>query len=105
MKKTSILGIAACLLALVSASCEKEEIKPEQKGDGTVVLNCVKPAYLMPGDTVALISPSYFTPMENVNKTADLLRSWGLVPVIGPNVGNIISFLQNAKSSRRTCCH
>ena len=81
MKKTSILGIAACLLALVSASCEKEEIKPEQKGDGTVVLNCVKPAYLMPGDTVALISPSYFTPMENVNNTADLLRSWGLVPV------------------------
>lgn len=89
MKKTSILGIAACLLALVSASCEKEEIKPEQKGDGTVVLNCVKPAYLMPGDTVALISPSYFTPMENVNKTADLLRSWGLVPVIGSNVGKM----------------
>ncbi|MBR3398230.1 MAG: LD-carboxypeptidase, partial [Prevotella sp.] len=35
----------------------------------------------------ALISPSYFTPMENVEKTADLLRSWGLEPVVGPNVG------------------
>lgn len=52
-----------------------------------MVINCVKPDYLVSGDKVALISPSYFTPMENVEKTANLLRSWGLEPVIGPNVG------------------
>ena len=52
-----------------------------------VVLNCERPDYLKAGDKVALISPSYFTPMENVEKTADVLRGWGLVPVIGPNVG------------------
>ena len=56
-----------------------------------MTLECVKPAYLKAGDTVALISPSYFTPMENVEKTADLLRSWGLVPVIGPNVGKVFA--------------
>lgn len=52
-----------------------------------VKLNCKKPDYLKRGDKVALISPSFFTPMENVEKTAALLRTWGLEPVIGPNVG------------------
>ena len=28
--------------------------------------------------------------MENVEATADVLRSWGLVPVIGPNVGKVV---------------
>ena len=55
-----------------------------------IVLNCEKPDYLKAGDKVALISPSYFTPMENVEKTADLLRRWGLEPVIGPNVGKVV---------------
>lgn len=52
-----------------------------------ITLNCVRPPYLQKGDKVALISPSYATPMENVEKTAQLLRTWGLEPVIGPNVG------------------
>ena len=58
--------------------------------DQSVVLNCKKPDYLKAGDKVALISPSYYTPMENVEKTADVLRSWGLQPVIGPNVGKVV---------------
>ena len=48
-----------------------------------------KPACLSAGDRVALISPSYFTPMENVEKTALVLRGWGLEPVIGPHVGKV----------------
>ena len=58
--------------------------------DQSVVLNSKKPDYLKAGDKVALISPSYYTPMENVEKTADVLRSWGLQPVIGPNVGKVV---------------
>ena len=58
--------------------------------DQTVELNCAKPDYLKAGDKVALISPSYFTPMENVEKTAVVLRSWGLEPVVGPNVGKVV---------------
>ena len=52
-----------------------------------VVLDCTKPATLKAGDKVALISPAYFTPMENVEKTCDVLRGWGLEAVVGPNVG------------------
>ncbi len=85
MKKT-LLILAIAVLAL--SSCEKENVKPTQSDP--VTLSCVRPEYLKTGDTVALISPSYFTPMENVQLTADLLRSWGLVPIIGPNVGKVV---------------
>ena len=61
-----------------------------EKSDKSVTLNCVKPAYLKVGDKVALISPSYSTPMENVVKTTEVLRGWGLEPVVGPNVGKIV---------------
>lgn len=37
-------------------------------------VSCVKPDYLKAGDRVALISPSYYTPMENIEKTADVVR-------------------------------
>ena len=77
----------AVLTALLTASCTDEEETLTPSGENTVTLRCQKPDYLKAGDRVALISPSYYTPMENVEKTADVLRQWGLEPVIGPNVG------------------
>ena len=76
-------------LSMTLTSCSDDEIVVVNL-DETVVLNCVKPDYLKAGDKVALISPSYFTPMENVEKTAAVLRSWGLEPVVGPNVGKVV---------------
>lgn len=49
----------------------------------------IMPPPLKKGDKIALISPSYSTSMENVNNTAEILKKWGYVPVIGPNVGKI----------------
>lgn len=72
-------------------SCSDDNSNTMSNPDEAVVINCVKPDYLKAGDKVALISPSYFTPMENVEKTADVLRSWGLEPVIGPNVGKVVN--------------
>ena len=45
------------------------------------------PDFLKKGDKVALISPASYIDPSYAEKTADALRSWGLVPVIGPNVG------------------
>lgn len=87
--------IASVLLMLCGAlsSCDKDNdpvpVPAPQPDSDVVELNCVQPGFLKPGDKVALISPSYFTPMENVTKTAEILRSWGLEPVIGPNVGKV----------------
>ena len=89
MKMNKLRVLAAILsCGLAALSCTPDE--PAGSGDGSgISLQCVRPDYLKPGDKVALISPSYHTPMENVDKTADVLRGWGLVPVIGPNVGKI----------------
>ena len=89
MKKILLFTvILAC--GLILTSCSNDNDNPEiPTPEEPVVQNCVRPDYLKAGDKVALISPSYFTPMENVEKTADILRSWGLEPVIGPNVGKV----------------
>ncbi len=73
--------------SLASCSDDDDDNNPVVAQKGSEPLKCKKPDYLQNGDKVALISPSYFTPMENVEKTADVLRSWGLDPVVGPNVG------------------
>lgn len=87
-----VLATALLLSGLTTlTSCNEEDnaiVTPVH--DDAVYISCVKPDYLKAGDKVALISPSYFTPMENVEKTADVLRGWGLEPVVGPNVGKVV---------------
>ena len=92
MKKYSLMAAVALLsCGIMMTSCKDDEneivvVNPQQE----VVLDCQRPEYLKTGDKVALISPSYYTPMENVEKTATVLKSWGLEPVIGPNVGKVV---------------
>lgn len=74
--------------SLALSSCSKDNATYPDSHEPTT-MGCVRPAYLKAGDTVALISPSFYTPMENVDQTAEVLRGWGLVPMIGPNVGKI----------------
>lgn len=83
MKK--ILSIVA-LLTVCTPLVSQDENNPYPE---TPAPGCIKPAYLKAGDTVALISPSYYVAMEYVEAAAEVLRSWGLHPVIGPNVGKI----------------
>ena len=90
MKKMMMMAVAAMMVSETLSSCSKDDENDMPAPQQPVVLNCVKPDYLKAGDKVALISPSYFTPMENVTKTADVLRAWGLEPVIGPNVGKVV---------------
>ena len=91
MRKMKLWMASAVMMfagaSLLSSCSDDDDVIIPSPSEETVVINCVKPDYLSTGDKVALISPSYFTPMENVEKTAAVLRSWGLEPVIGPNVG------------------
>lgn len=79
--------LALCSMTLTSCG-DDENDDPVPKPD-PITLRCARPDYLSEGDKVALISPSYYTDMENVTKTADVLRGWGLEPAIGPNVGKV----------------
>ena len=77
--------LAVLALTGMLASCSRE---PLGGGEG-IDLPCVEPAFLKPGDRIALISPSYYTPMENVDTAAMVLREWGFEPVVGPHVGEV----------------
>ena len=78
----------SCLVMLTACNENDNPVEPDP--DYPIAADMVKPAFLQKGDKVALISPSYFTPMENVEKTAEVLKEWGLEPVIGPNVGKVV---------------
>ncbi len=54
-----------------------------------LTLSTTRPPFLKAGDHVALLSPSYASTMGEVDSAANVLRDWGLVPVIGPNVGKV----------------
>ena len=73
-------------LLILLASCSPRYAQSLRQ---PVTLSCVEPAFLKPGDKVALISPSYHTPMENVDAAAKILRDWGLEPVVGAYVGKV----------------
>ena len=79
--KTSSIRIMFVILCLIV-------LMPVVKGSGPKKpLKCVAPAYLKPGDKVAIITPSYYGSLEKTRQAVKVLRSWGFEPVIGPNVG------------------
>ena len=50
-------------------------------------LEIKQPPFLKKGDKVALISPAYYLDVNTIQKAAKVIEGWGLVPVIGKNVG------------------
>ena len=78
-----------CILAtlILAAACSPKHTQDLR--ERTVTLSCTQPAFLQAGDKIALLSPSYNTPMENVEATATVLRNWGFEPVIGAHVGEV----------------
>jgi len=46
----------------------------------------VRPRRLRPGDRVAVVAPSGPVPEERLRAGLDILRAWGLDPVVAPHV-------------------
>ncbi len=78
------LGFVASLLFL--SACGDDNSSGSSAGTSTPLKECTAPAFLKKGDKIALLSPSYFTPDSNIQKTASVLEDWGFKPVIGKNV-------------------
>ena len=49
----------------------------------------IQPPFLKAGDKVALVSPAYWVPEEAIMQAADMIRSWGLQPVVGPHTTSL----------------
>lgn len=86
VKKKSLILIAASFLLV---ACSNVSSGSTDDNDAAPVVGNVTPAFLKPGDKVALLSPSYSTPDSNIQKTAEAIRAWGFVPEIGKNVGKL----------------
>lgn len=89
MKRFWVFALILVVSISTYACTDDDNCQSSVKGSDVVTLKCVAPQFLHEGDKVALISPAYATSDENVTKTAEVLRSWGLVPVVGPNVGKV----------------
>ena len=84
MTRPFLFSLAALVLLAACSPRHTQDLR-----ERTVTLSCIQPAFLQAGDKIALLSPSYNTPMENVEAAAAVLRGWGFEPVIGAHVGEV----------------
>lgn len=49
----------------------------------------IQPPYLKEGDKVAIVSPAYWVPEEAILQAAEIIKSWGLLPIIGPHTTSL----------------
>lgn len=80
-------ALFCCHATMTKAAMPENDNNMQVQGQPSKKTSCKAPAFLKKGDKVAIISPSYFLDTEYAYRAANILREWGLVPVIGPNVG------------------
>ena len=59
-----------------------------------------RPPYLQPGDRVALVSPAGTIDAAYITAAADVLRGWGLEPIIGPNASAVHGYFAGTDEQR-----
>ena len=96
MTRPFLCSLAVLILLAACSPRHTQDLR-----ERTVTLSCAQPAFLKPGDKIALLSPSYNTPMENVEAAATVLRGWGFEPVIGAHVGEVYRGKYAGRSKER----
>ena len=96
MTRPFLCSLAVLILLAACSPRHTQDLR-----ERTVTLSCTQPAFLKPGDKIALLSPSYNTPMENVEAAATVLRGWGFEPVIGAHVGEVYRGKYAGRSKER----
>lgn len=74
------------LIGITLNACSSDDSDPTAPICISPRQDCVQPNFLKQGDTIAIISPSYITSEENIDKGMEVIRSWGFVPVKAPNL-------------------
>lgn len=78
------VGLFSAGLASVSG-CTRQTSAPTSDSS-SAALGLIRPRSLRPGDKVAIVAPSYAKPDSTIAGAEAVLREWGYVPVLGPNV-------------------
>ena len=82
----STLPVLFCIVMVCACSSDPDTDDIPTPPDSGSEIVCQRPDFLKQGDTIAIISPSYVTSEENIEKGMDAVRSWGFVPVKAPNL-------------------
>ena len=82
IKRLAILA----LIGITVNACSSDDSDPTGPICISPRQDCMQPQFLKQGDTIAIISPSYITSDENIEKGMEVIRSWGFVPVKAPNL-------------------
>lgn len=59
-----------------------------------------RPPYLQPGDKVAIVSPAGAIAEEYITTGVEVLRSWELVPIIGPHANASYGYFAGTDAQR-----
>lgn len=75
------------IIGMAMNACSSDDSDPSEVTVCPIEdLSSLCPPFLKQGDTIAIISPSYITSEENIEKGMDVIRSWGFVPIKAPNL-------------------
>ena len=79
-----------CAFCMIMSSCSDsdDEIIPQPGDSEGEHLPCVCPDFLKPGDSIAVVSPAYWTDMETIELGMSAIEAMGFTPVLAPNVGS-----------------
>ncbi len=91
MIKKIFVGSLFLGAAFVLSSCSdtSSSAHSEETSESISIAESVAPSFLKKGDKIALLSPSYRTDYQNVEKTAQVLENWGFKTVIGKFVDSL----------------
>lgn len=79
----ALVTAAAATYVITTSSSDRESAAEEPFSPAAMTA----PAFLSPGDKIAILTPSYATDSVKIEKAVELIRGWGYEPVLGPNVG------------------
>jgi muramoyltetrapeptide carboxypeptidase len=63
-------------------------------------VSVIIPPYLKQGDTIGIICPSGFIPLEKAQKCIDVLQQWGFKVQVGKSVGNQYNYFSGTDEER-----
>ena len=73
-----------CAFCMIMSACSDsdDEIIPQPGDSEGEYLPCVCPDFLKPGDSIAIVSPAYWTDMETIELGMSAIEAMGFTPVL-----------------------
>lgn len=63
-------------------------------------MSVIVPPYLKPGDTIGMICPSGYMPLDKAQKCIDVLQQWGFKVQVGKTLGNQNNYFSGTDEER-----